>query len=349
MYDNQFPSGPKSYALYVDGISTATTGSYLADVDNQYSWMTLGYPVTKTTDAGGAFDKYFKGSIQHLVVYKAYAATAAAALAHYQIGAGTYLSGNRTDQRITTLTNLVGWMSDGLDLGTGDTTVLGINVTGKGLLDALKEVETAEQGRLFMSVDGKIKFVDRNAEGTGNFITSQATFSDKATAGQIAYSDIILTYDDRYIFNDITFAQPDGSSYNSADTTSQGKYFKQSFKVENFIADSSYFLVNAGIYKLAQYKDPQMRIDQLTVNARRNTAYQSPCVTLDIGDRITVNRTPQNVGSAISKTLIIEGIKHQITRDGWTVTFNTSPTLQNAPFVLDSATLGVLGTNILGY
>ena len=115
------------------------------------------------------------------------------------------------------------------------------------------------------------------------------------------------------------------------------------------MADDTYFLVNAAISKLAQYKDPQMRIDELTVNARRKTAYQSPCVTLDIGDRITVNRTPQNVGSAISKTLIIEGIKHHITRDGWVVTFNTSPTLQNAPFVLDSATLGVLGTNILAY
>ena len=87
-------------------------------------------------------------------------------------------------------------MTDGLDLGTGDTTVLGLNITGKGLLDALKEVETAEQGRLFMSVDGKIKFVDRNSEGSGNFITSQATFSDKATGAEIAYSDITLTFDD---------------------------------------------------------------------------------------------------------------------------------------------------------
>jgi hypothetical protein len=92
-----------------------------------------------------------------------------------------------------------------------------------------------------------------------------------------------------------------------------------------------------------------MRIDQMSVNARRAVAYQSPCVTLDIGDRITVERTPQDVGAQITKSLIIEGIKHSITRDSWVVTFNTDPTLQNAPFVLDSATLGVLDTNILGY
>jgi len=92
-----------------------------------------------------------------------------------------------------------------------------------------------------------------------------------------------------------------------------------------------------------------MRIDQLTVNPRRAAAYQSPCVTLDIGDRITVERTPQDVGSQIVKTLIVEGVKHSITRDNWVVTFTTSPTLENAPFVLDSATLGVLDTDLLAY
>jgi hypothetical protein len=342
-------SAPGTPTAYVDGTASTYSGTYVYDSFNSYDKDTVGRPISKSTVAANNFTLYYKGEVQHLAYYDNYQLTADNVLAQYQAGIGTYLQGSRTDERITTLAGLTGWPSDGFDLGTGDTTVLGINTTGKGLLDALKEVETAEQGRLFMSVDGKIKFVDRNAEGSGNFVTSQATFSDKATGAEIAYSDITLTYDDRYIFNDITFSQPDGTSYNNYDTTSQGKYFKQSFKVDNFIADSGYFLVNAGIYKLAQYKDPQMRIDNFTINTRRNRTYQSPCVTLDIGDRITVNRTPQNVGSAISKTLIIEGIKHRITRDEWTVTFNTSPTLQNAPFVLDSATLGVLGTNILAY
>jgi hypothetical protein len=343
------PSYGNTRLFYVDGEYAATETSFTDIVEPGFTAMTLGYPVSKSSTASNNFPNFFKGSLQHLVVYSGIMLTAADIEKHYEIGFGTYLEGTRTDERITLLADLADWMSDGLDLGTGDSTVIGISVYGKGLLDALKEMEVAEQGRLFMSVDGKIKFVDRNAEGSGNFVTSQATFSDKATGVEIAYSDIVLTYDDRYIFNEITFTQPDGSFYISSDTTSQGKYFKQSFSVDNFMADDTYFLVNAAISKLEQYKDPQMRIDELTVNARRKTAYQSPCVTLDIGDRITVNRTPQNVGSAISKTLIIEGIKHHITRDGWIVTFNTSPTLQNAPFVLDSATLGVLGTNILAY
>ena len=338
-----------TFNLYVDGQLATVSSGFTDVVENNYSFMTLGFPINKSATASNNFPNYFKGSIQHLTVYSGVMLTAADVLAHYQIGAGTYLQGTRTDQRITFLADLADWMTDGLDLNTGDSTVLGVQVFGKGLLDALKEVEAAEQGRLFMSVDGKIRFIDRNAEGSGTFITSQATFSDNPGVGEIKYSDIILTYDDRYIFNEITVTQPNGTFYTESDSTSQGKYFKRTLKIDNFIADDGYYTANTAIYKIQQYKDPKMRIDQMSVNARRAVAYQSPCVTLDIGDRITVERTPQDVGAQIVKTLIVEGVKHSITRDNWVVTFNTSPTLENAPFVLDSATLGVLDTDILAY
>jgi hypothetical protein len=342
------PSFGNTFNLYVDGQLATSESSYYDLIETNYQSLSLGYPIAKSSTVESNFDRYFIGSIQDFVVWTSLL-DGTTILKHYQTGAGTYLQGTRTDERITLLSNLAGWMSDGLDLNTGDSTVLGVQTTGKGLLDALKEVETAEQGRLFMSVDGKIRFIDRNAEGAGNFITSQATFSDNPGVGEIKYSDITLTYDDRYIYNEVTVTQPNGTTYTASDTTSQGKYFKRTLNIDNFIADTGYFVANTALYRLQQYKNPQMRIDELTVNARRAVAYQSPCVTLDIGDRITVERTPQDVGAQISKTLIIEGIKHSITRDNWVVTFTTSPTLENAPFVLDSATLGVLDTDLLGY
>ncbi len=340
---------PAFPTAYVDGTASTSSGTYVYDTNNYYNQDTLGRSISKSTVATNNFTLFYKGEVQHLAYQNGYQLTSADVLAKYQAGIGTYLQGNRTDERITTLVGLTGWPSDGLDLGTGDTTVLGINTTGKGLLEALKEVETAEQGRLFMSVDGKIRFIDRNAEGSGTFVTSQATFSDNPGVGEIKYADIVLTYDDRYIFNEVIVTQPNGTSYTAYDTTSQGKYFKRTLSIDNFIADDGYYIANTALYRLQQYKDPQMRIDELTVNCRRDKAYQSPCVTLDIGDRITVERTPQDVGAQISKTLIIEGIKHSITRDNWVVTFTTSPTLENAPFVLDSATLGVLDTDRLAY
>lgn len=342
------PSYGDTTNLYVDGTLATTSSSYVDIVDTGITTVPLGYPISKSLTAANNFPWFFRGSIAHLVMYSGTMLSAADVLKHYQVGAGTYLQGTRTDQRITLLAGLAGWMSDGLDLGTGNSTVLGINTSGKGLLAALKECETAEQGRLFMSVDGAIKFVNRAALGSGNFVTSQQTFSDAPTAGQMGYSDITLTYDDRYIYNDVTTVQPSGNSYQATDSTSQGQYFARTSKVDNLIVDTSYLLANTAISRLNQYKQPAMRIDSMTIKPRVATTYQSPCVTLDIGDRVTVVRTPQGVGSAITKSLVIEGVKHTITPDNWTVTFNTSPA-NNAPFVLDSTLLGVLDTNILGY
>jgi hypothetical protein len=103
MYSNLFPSGDKTWDIWVDGVKTGIYDSFVADLDNQYSFMTLGYPISKSTVAANNFTEYFRGSIQHLVIYKEVAITDADVLAHYQIGAGTYLQGTRTDERISTV------------------------------------------------------------------------------------------------------------------------------------------------------------------------------------------------------------------------------------------------------
>jgi hypothetical protein len=54
------------------------------------------------------------------------------------------------------------------------------------------------------------------------------------------------------------------------------------------------------------------------------------------------------VGSVLSKEVIVEGISHNISPDGWETSFTLSPVFA-ATFVLDSATFGVLDSNQLGY
>jgi hypothetical protein len=77
---------------------------------------------------------------------------------------------------------------------------------------------------------------------------------------------------------------------------------------------------------LAKYKDPALRFDQLTLLPRGAPTTLFPEVLgREIGDLVTVVRTPQEVGSAITKNVIIEGISHQITAANWVTTFNLSP------------------------
>jgi hypothetical protein len=225
-----------------------------------------------------------------------------------------------------------------------------MNTAGKTALSAMKECEQAEQGRLFMSVDGKIKFVDRNGLGSGSYVTVQEQFDDLPASNPshgIAYTDITLIHDDRFIFNDVTASQTGGISHRAQDATSQQKYYPRASTLTNLTVDTGYLVTNIAESRLSQYKEPAMRIDSLSVNGRAEPSNQDALTSLDIGDRVTVIRTPL-AGTAIEKTLIIEGIKQQFTPNSWTIQFNTSPT-NNSPFVLDSSLLGVLDTNILGF
>ena len=334
-----------TFNLYVDGVLATVSGSFTDTVDNGYSFMTLGYPINKSATASNNFPNYFQGSIQHLVVYSGTLLSDAEILKHYQVGVGTYLQDQTTDARIQLLLDLISWPSDGTTLGSGQSTVLGIQTTGKGILDALKECEVAEQGRLFMSPTGTVKFVNRSAFGSGNSVNSQAMFGD--TSGfDLRYSDITLTYDDRFVFNDVTVQQPGGSSYKIVDSTSQNQYFTKT-KSTDAIVSSAYLMVNMATNQLSNYSQPKMRIDSLTLDGRGHPTKQDLLTTLDIGDRVSVTRTPK-IGQAIQKQLFIEGITHQFTPKGWQMIFTFSPTFAG-PFVLDSPLLGVLDVNTLGY
>lgn len=343
------PSFGTTYTMLVDGISTAVTGSYTDIVTRNYTWMTLGFPIEKSATASNNFPNYFNGSIQEVLVWTGLF-PASYGIAHYQIGKGSYLSGQRTDERIDLILSRTEWPSDGTDLATGSSTVLGIVTTDRNALEALKEMETAEQGRLFMSADGQIKFVDRAGLGAGKYVTSQGQFDDYELddlSHGISYTNLTFSYDDRFIFNDIITQQPNGVLYEVEDASSQTQYGKRTSKIDNLMVDTGYLLANTAESRLSQYKQPTIRLETLSVDGRLEPIKQDPLLSFEIGDRITVIRTP-STGAPIQKQLIIEGIKHNFTTETWSVQFNTSPTY-DAPFVLDSSVLGVLDTNVLGY
>src|SRR5690606_27632311 len=97
------------------------------------------------------------------------------------------------------------------------------------------------------------------------------------------------------------------------------------------------------------YKDPILRIDSLVVDPGNNPENLYPEVLgRRILDRVTVKRTPQEIGSEIDQDLLIQGIRHDYRVGAWRTTFYVTPADDFEFFVLDSDTLGVLGDDMLG-
>jgi hypothetical protein len=329
----------------VDNINTTFSASrtWAAGFDDRFD----SFGLAMSQLSGDNFASPFQGVMDEIVVQRK-TLTATEITNHYQIVTGTYLQGQTTSQRIATLLSMGSWMSDGSDLGVGISTVQPIETSGKTLLAAMKECEAAEQGRLFIAPNGKVKFIGRHEINTTTiYNTSQRTYGDSGS--ELPYTNIEFAYNDRLISNRVTVSKDNGGSFTANDTASQGEYFIRAKSLSDLIVESERFTNDLAIAQVATYKQPELRIESLQVNPRSKPASLYPGVLLDdVGVRVTVIRRPQSVGSAITKSLILEGVGHSITTDNWITTYSFSP-VPPGYFVLDSATFGVLDQNLLGY
>ncbi len=344
---NWFDSG-----VWIDGVFTSIyTGTPYTAVDS-LSEYSVGGPSTFSTTTAHNFTSAFVGTIDEHFQFEYPSTDVALSNADvtmlYGAGKGTYLNGQTTSARIASLLQMAYWMTDGTNLTTGGSVVQPIDTQGQTLLSALKECETAEQGRLFIDGNGKVAFISRNATATtAIYKNSQRTFGD--STGELPYTQLEFTFNDQLVKNRVIIERANGLTFTANDTTSQGQYFIRTDSISSLINNSDQDVADIANYRIAVYKQPALRIESMTINPRSDVSLYSGCIGDEIGTRITVNRRPQNVGSVISKQLIIEGVSHKIGSQTWETTYNLSPA--PLPFlILDDTTYGVIDSiNVLGY
>jgi hypothetical protein len=295
---------------------------------------------------GDNFASFFTGTIDEVVIHSQLL-TLAQVQDRYQLMLGTYGAGDATGVRMDDLLDMCDWMTDARALTGGDSTVSGFSVKGQTVLDALKEAETAEQGRMFIAGNGYVTLIPRLSIFTvAAYSTSQATFGDGS--GELPYSDVSFSFDDRLIVNRSTVSRQNGATFTLDDTASQDSYFIRNESLSDLTVDTDNFARQVAAYRLATYAQPETRVESLELKARQAPSDLFPKVLgYDVGTRITVTRRPQNIGSAISDELLIEGVEHQISVDGWVTRWGLSPVPFDV-FILNSATQGVLNTDRLG-
>jgi hypothetical protein len=205
-----------------------------------------------------------------------------------------------------------------------DTTMIGTLQAaqlGQSLLDHLFEVNEVEQGLLFITKDGKVKF---RARHNGFNLASQATFGDGT--GELRYGNIAFDYSKQMIYNVIRRQNQDGLLMEASDSTSIATYGRRVDERTGLIGDSDLASLDLANYSLSRSKDPVQRVTEIELVPERDPAGLYPQVLgREIGEQVTIKRRPQAVGSAISFDARIEGIAHTVTPDNWQTTFRLSP------------------------
>lgn len=327
-----------AHQLYVDGVLATSSTSFSTTPPTETN-ITVGKGFTSSATSAYNFTNAFVGTVDELALYATKALTSTQIANHYAIGKGNYLAGQTASDRISTLLSMAGWMSDATNIAASTTTVQGIDTEGKTVLAALKECETADQGRLFIDGNGKVAFISSNAlAATATYNTSQRTFGDGA--GELPYTDVGFVYNDQLVKNRVSVSRQNGATATVNDIASQDQYFIRDDSLSGFINDSDAAITDIANVLLATYSQPATRIPTLEVNPRANTTLYTGLLGDELGTRITVNRRPQGVGLVISKQLLIEGVSHDIGPRSWTSTYNLSP-VPLAFLVLDDDTYGL--------
>jgi hypothetical protein len=233
------------------------------------------------------------------------------------------------------------------DIANGGTVQGPYLPAGRAALDAIYEVMASETGLVFWSVDGKFTFRDRQWQIKD--ANSGVVFSDDGN--DVGYTDGSpngVTIDT--VRNIVTCSYSDVGAITRRDQTSIDAYGPSREFVDAPTIRNGTDASNRAAYELRLRKDPAPVIPRLTVHLRRDIATNLPAVLgLELGDVVTVERTPMGVGSQIVKRYQVRAIEHDITPASWTTSFYLSPAVpmyDEVPyFVVGHATYGRVGTS----
>lgn len=303
--------------LFVDGVQqTKTTIAGTAGGNwTGHFWWTLG---NAADDPDGGFG--IGGLIDGITVFPS-ALTQSRIAAHYEAGASGF-ENEFSGTRIGRVLDIIGLPSAMRDIATGDTTVGAAIYGGQSAGSYLQKVVESEQGVLFVnhSDGGKLKFRGRHARCTEmRSMESQATFDscDYREDVQPEPNGIATVVN----VVDVTWR---GGTEPVTDDTSRAAYGAQSRSI-NTEAPTASAAQNAGLWMIARYKEPQVRLRRLPLNLAGKQPLWPTILDLRTSDRITVERHPQGVGAVISNELIIEGSEIALNDDkSWTATYQLS-------------------------
>lgn len=240
------------------------------------------------------------------------------------------------------------WPAADQSVNAGISTLQAWTATNGNALERMQAITESEQGYLWMHEDGKIYFRERHHRLLAtNSLTSQGTFGDGA--GELPYVELVSSFDDTFLYNDIHATRVGGTEQTATDATSQAAYFERTLTKSGLLVTTDSEASDLAQWILARSKDPALRFTRLVINPQADDSNLWPHVlNRKFHERITVKRRPPGGGAAISQDCFIEGIEHDIDVGlalTWTTSWNLSPASSTQYWRLDDAILSVLDTS----
>jgi hypothetical protein len=247
--------------------------------------------------------------------------------AQYQ-AATTPWEGDLSGERVEKLLALIGVGGDQVDIDPGRSVLQRTELSGV-LLEPLQAIEESEDGALFATRDGVIRFRDRDApydDPRSN--TVQVVFGDDWRDGdEVPYTVVEPVYDVSSIVNSVEARRTGGAAYTVEDETSivDDGYGYRSASLSLLVLDDRDVIDAAGVL-VAERAKPKLRFRKITVAPSVNPDVLWPIVLeLDIGDRVAFRKRPPGGGDPVDVDAIIVGVAGRAPAGHCTIDFTLEP------------------------
>jgi hypothetical protein len=256
-------------------------------------------------------------------------------------------AGQTTGQRINTILDNLLFPSNLRNIDTGDNLVQADPGTQRTALNAMKNVEYAEQGAFFIESNGYATFKSRSNVMKTNGAAPITYFANDGSG--IVYAGVTFAHDDKLVVNQCSTTNIGGTAQNVSDAASIAKYFPHTVQQTNVVGYSDSDALNISRIYVATRKDTTIRIDQISLDLTTPNydAGILAALTLDYFNTVNIKNVQSN-GSTITKTLQVMGSNYKITPNTFDISFTTSEPIVDG-FILDSSLYGVLDTSTLGW
>jgi hypothetical protein len=263
---------------------------------------------------------------------------------------GTYPA-EATGARLGRVLDAIGWPAADRALGVGDSTIQGATLTLMPALEHIQQCMDAENGLFFMTGNGIVKFVDRGDRISPPYTISQGTFGDGV--GELLFVDIALDYSDVQLWNDVRYTRVGGVTQVATDTLSQTRYYTRTLVKDGLLMLTDAEALSAAQWARDRFRNPALRIERIVLDGEADPDNLWPQVFgRELGDRVTVHKTPPGGGARIDQVGLIEHIDHAFSAAGgvWLTGWQLSPADKQLYWILEHAVQGILeSTSVLSY
>lgn len=255
--------------------------------------------------------------------------------------------GDSANERINQILDKVQWPSSARDLRPCQVLVQDDPGDRRNAIEAMRAVELAALGALYIDPAGNVAFRTRTCLGLQAATVVPVVFSDEdaPAAPVVRYTALDVDLDDEEIINEVTAIRIGGTEQTRADLDSQNEYFLRSQNFTDLLLETDDQVLAFANQIVSFRSQPQLEVRGVEIEMiSDNTERIEAGLTLDFGDPIEVIRTA--TGGPITTLLTVQGVDHDITTQSWRVRYSTARPF-SLPFILGSPEYGVLGTSTL--